>query len=199
MARTPRPRSPDAGYVRITPDSLTGGKTAKEAKARALNGPRERGFVKGHDTIDNMKHRFIEHVHIDKNDCVPARVSPVPPGKVPCADTHGFSLHGAARCGADQRGQLEPLCRYITRPALANERPSRNAKEQVVLRLESPTRDGTTRIVMHPQQFMQRLAALVQRPRRQHLRGFADDWHSWVGVRQGRQGRSVTPFRLAGG
>jgi len=45
------------------------------------------------------------------------------PRKVLCADAHGFSLHAAVRCGADQHKQLERLCRYITRPALANERP----------------------------------------------------------------------------
>jgi hypothetical protein len=87
------------------------------------------------------------------------------PRKVLCADAHGFSLHAAVRCGADQRKQLERLCRYITRPALADERLSRNAKWQVVLKLKSPYRDGTTHIVMHPQEFMQCLAALVPRPR----------------------------------
>lgn len=87
------------------------------------------------------------------------------PGKVLCADAHGFSLHAAVRCGADQRKPLERLCRYITRPTLADERLSRNAKGQVVLKLKSPYRDGTPHIVMHPQEFMQRLAALVPRPR----------------------------------
>lgn len=37
-----------------------------------------------------------------------------------CADIDGFSLHAAVRCGADDRQALEQLCRYITRPALAN-------------------------------------------------------------------------------
>jgi hypothetical protein len=44
------------------------------------------------------------------------------PGKALCADAHGFSLHAAVRCTADDRQALEQLCRYITRPALANER-----------------------------------------------------------------------------
>ncbi len=35
-----------------------------------------------------------------------------------CANAHGFSLHAAVRCGADQRQALEQLCRYITRPAM---------------------------------------------------------------------------------
>ena len=39
-----------------------------------------------------------------------------------CAAIDGFSLHAAVRCGADDRQALVQLCRYITRPALANER-----------------------------------------------------------------------------
>jgi Putative transposase len=37
-------------------------------------------------------------------------------------NVHGFSLHAAVRWRADQRKKLEQLCRYITRPAIANER-----------------------------------------------------------------------------
>ena len=36
------------------------------------------------------------------------------------ADVQGFSLHAAVRCAADERNRLEQLCRYISRPALAN-------------------------------------------------------------------------------
>src|SRR4029434_5759656 len=36
---------------------------------------------------------------------------------------------------------------------------------QVVLQLKSPYKDGTTHIVMEPLEFMERLAALVPRPR----------------------------------
>ena len=82
-----------------------------------------------------------------------------------CADAHGFSLHAAVRIDAHQRKELERLCRTITRPAIANERLSRNSKGQVVLQLKSPYRDGTTHIVMSAQEFMQRLAALVPHPR----------------------------------
>ena len=82
-----------------------------------------------------------------------------------CADIDGFSLHAAVRCGADNRQTLEQLCRYITRPALANKRVQTNAAGQVVLKLNTPWRDGTTHLVMSPLEFMQRLAALVPRPR----------------------------------
>ena len=67
-----------------------------------------------------------------------------------CADINGFSLHAAVRCGADDRQALEQLCRYITRPALANERVQTNAAGQVVLKLKTPWRDGTTHLVMSP-------------------------------------------------
>ncbi len=82
-----------------------------------------------------------------------------------CADIDGFSLHAAVRCGADDRKALEQLCRYITRPSLANERVQTNAAGQVVLKLKTPWSDGTTHLVMSPLEFMQRLAALVPRPR----------------------------------
>jgi hypothetical protein len=63
-----------------------------------------------------------------------------------CAKLHGFSLHAAVRWGADQRKELEHLCRYITRPAIAYERLKRNRPGQVVLQLKSAYKDGTTHI-----------------------------------------------------
>ena len=75
-----------------------------------------------------------------------------------CAKLHGFSLHAAVRWGADQRKELEHLCRYITRPAIANERLKRNGEGQVVLQLKSAWRDRTMHIVMSPLEFIQRLA-----------------------------------------
>ena len=65
-----------------------------------------------------------------------------------CADIDGFSLHAAVRCGADARQALEQLCRHITRPALANERVQTNAAGQVVLKLKTPWRNGTTHLVL---------------------------------------------------
>ena len=48
------------------------------------------------------------------------------------------------------------LCHYITRPALANERVQTNAAGQVMLKLKTSWRDGTTGLVMSPLEFMQR-------------------------------------------
>ena len=82
-----------------------------------------------------------------------------------CADIDGFSLHAAVRVQANDRKRLEQLCRYITRPALSDERVQVNAAGPVELEPKTPWRDGTTHLVMSPLEFMQRLAALVPRPR----------------------------------
>ena len=63
--------------------------------------------------------------------------------------TASVYMRGCASC-ADQRSELEQLCRYITRPAIANGRVGRNRTGAVVLRLKSPYRDGTTHVVMSP-------------------------------------------------
>ncbi len=77
----------------------------------------------------------------------------------------GLTLHAAVRVQAHDRKRLEQLCRYITRPALSDERVQLNAAGQVELKLKTPWRDGTTHLVMSPLEFMQQLAALVPRPR----------------------------------
>ena len=75
-----------------------------------------------------------------------------------CVDVDGFSLHAAVRCGADHRQGLEQLCRYITRPALANAgRVQTNAAGQVVRKMKTAWRDGTTRLLMSPQDLIERL------------------------------------------
>jgi len=68
------------------------------------------------------------------------------------------------RCGAGNRQALEQLCRYITHPALANERVQLNAAGQVMLKLKTPGRDGTTNLVTSPPEFMHCQVVLTPRP-----------------------------------
>jgi len=88
-----------------------------------------------------------------------------------------LSLHAAVRVEAHDRKRLEQLCRYITRPALSDERVQCNAAGQVELKLKTPWRDGTTHWVMSPMEFMRRLAALVPRPRLNLIR-FQGEWRA---------------------
>ena len=72
------------------------------------------------------------------------------------ASNNGFGPHAAAPCAADDWRALEPLCRYITRPALANEHVLTSAAGQVVLQREAAWRDDTTHLAAAPMQFMRR-------------------------------------------
>jgi hypothetical protein len=76
---------------------------------------------------------------------------------------------------AEQRQALEHLCRDIRRPAIANEPVSVNHAGQVVLKLKTVYPDGMSDLVMSLLQFMQRLAALVPRPRLHLIRFHAID------------------------
>jgi len=73
-----------------------------------------------------------------------------------CADIDGFSPHAAVRVEANDRKRLEQLCRYITRPALSDERVQLNDAGRVELKLKAPWRDGTTHLVILPRKFMHR-------------------------------------------
>jgi hypothetical protein len=55
--------------------------------------------------------------------------------------------------------------RYIARPAIATERLSVNSRGQVVYRLKKPYDDGTSHIIMEPLELLEKLAAIVPRPR----------------------------------
>ena len=92
-------------------------------------------------------------------------VQPEPFPSTSLARLPGFSLHAATVCAAAQRDKLEKLCRYIARPAIANERLSTNERGQLIYRFKPPFRDGSTHVVLEPLDFIARLAALVPRPR----------------------------------
>jgi hypothetical protein len=59
-----------------------------------------------------------------------------------CSDIDGFSLHAAVRVEAHERKRLEQLCRYITRPALSDERVQLNTAGHVVPSSRPPGATG---------------------------------------------------------
>jgi hypothetical protein len=81
------------------------------------------------------------------------------------ARIRGFDLHGAVAVRAGARDRLERLCRYALRPAVGQERLRISPDGQVVLDLRRRWADGTTQLVFDPVEFLERLAALVPRPR----------------------------------
>jgi hypothetical protein len=64
----------------------------------------------------------------------------------------GFSLHAGGACKAGQGKKRERLCRYITRPAIAERGAAFGlslAKDgNVIVELKSPYNDGTTHVIL---------------------------------------------------
>jgi len=76
-----------------------------------------------------------------------------------------FSLHAGVAGKSNQRKKLERLCRYVTRPAIAEQRLSLAGNGNVVVALKTPYDDGTSHVVLTPMEFMGRLATLVPKLR----------------------------------
>ena len=76
-----------------------------------------------------------------------------------------FSLHAGVATKANERDKLERICRYIARPAVAESRLSLSDSGDVIYRFKKAWDDGTTAIKLTQLEMMERLAALVPRPR----------------------------------
>ena len=81
------------------------------------------------------------------------------------AKNSGFSLHAGVATKSHERDRLERVCRYIARPAVSEERLSTDDHGNVIYRFKKPWDDGTTAMKLTPMEFMERLVALVPRPR----------------------------------
>jgi hypothetical protein len=88
----------------------------------------------------------------------------------PQANVDGFSVHAKQRVDGRDRKQLERLCRYITRPPLAQDRLERLDDGRVRYTLKQRWSDGTVAIVLQPLDLLSRLCALVPPPRFHLLR-----------------------------
>ena len=82
-----------------------------------------------------------------------------------CAATQGFSLHAEVYCAPWERDKLEKLCRYITRPAVAEDRLTLHPSGDIVLRLKTQYSDGTSHLLFSGLEFVEKLAALIPPPR----------------------------------
>jgi len=81
------------------------------------------------------------------------------------AKNSGFSLHAGVATKAHERDRLEKVCRYIARPAVSEERLSTNDQGDVICKFKKPWDDGTTAMKLTPMELIERLVALVPRPR----------------------------------
>ena len=81
------------------------------------------------------------------------------------AQIGGFSLHAGVFADSHQTDKLERLCRYISRPAISEQRLGLTDSSKVRYKLKTPYNDGTTHVFFCPLDFIGKLAVLVPPPR----------------------------------
>jgi hypothetical protein len=77
------------------------------------------------------------------------------------AHLSGFDLDANVDAPAADRARLEQLCRYLLRPAVAQEQLRLLDDGRVVLTLKTPWADGTRQLVFEPLEPLEKLAALM--------------------------------------
>jgi hypothetical protein len=102
-----------------------------------------------------------------------------------CSNVSGFSLHANVCIPAKARHQLENLCRYVARPAVATERLSIRPDGRVAYQLRHRWRNGATHVIFEPLDLIAKLAALVPPPRFNMVRyhgifGPASRWRAQI-------------------
>ena len=101
-----------------------------------------------------------------------ARAADAAAANKPAAEVRGVNVHAQQVVDGRDRPQLERLCRYITRPPLAQDSLELRADGRIELTLKSMWRDGTRAIVFEPHDLLTRLVAAVPPPRFHLLRYF---------------------------
>jgi len=81
------------------------------------------------------------------------------------AHLDGFDLHANVAVVAHDREHVEKLCRYLLRPPLAQDRLQLTDDGRVLMELRRPWSDGTTHLVFAGVELLEKLAAIIPRPR----------------------------------
>ena len=98
---------------------------------------------------------------------------PLAKGKL-CYSVNGFSLHCNTQINTHARDRLENLIQYVARGPLSNERIEITANGKVKLKLKSSWHDATTHLLFTPEEFLEKLAAIIPPPKNHLVR--------WSGV-----------------
>ncbi len=73
----------------------------------------------------------------------------------------GFDLHANVWLPPNDRARLKQLYRYLGRPPLARGRLRHRADGRVIVELKTAWRDGTSRLLFEPTEFLEELAAII--------------------------------------
>ncbi|MBE7481597.1 MAG: transposase [Polyangiaceae bacterium] len=102
----------------------------------------------------------------------PARPRAVDATDQPIAEVRGINIHAVQVVDGRDRRRVERLCKYITRPPVAQDRLERRADGKLELTFKKVWRDGTRALVFEPADLIPRLVAAVPPPRFHLLRYF---------------------------
>jgi hypothetical protein len=76
----------------------------------------------------------------------------------------GFDLHAGAPIRAEERDRLERMLRYMLRPPIAESRLRELPDGNILLTQKTKWSDGTTALVFHPLELLERLCAIIPKP-----------------------------------
>lgn len=102
----------------------------------------------------------------------PARPRAADATDQPIAEVRGINIHAVQVVDGRDRRRVERLCKYITRPPVAQDRLERRADGKLELSFKRAWRDGTRALVFEPADIIPRLVAAVPPPRFHLLRYF---------------------------
>src|SRR5208282_3589793 len=82
-----------------------------------------------------------------------------------CMSLGGFSIHANTAVERWAKDRLEKLCRYVARPPIAEMRLSESRDGGIIYRFKKEWSDGTQAVLFTPQEFIEKLVALIPPPR----------------------------------
>ena len=94
----------------------------------------------------------------------PERSSDSAASSEPVAEALGVNLYAKQQVDGCDRQQLERLCRYVMRPPLSQERLQWRPDGRLELTLKNVRKDGTSALVLEPEDLLVRLCACVPPP-----------------------------------
>jgi len=81
------------------------------------------------------------------------------------AHVFGFDLHADVAVPAGDRARLEHLCGYVLRPPIAQDALEYTTEGKILLHIRRPWRDGTRAIAFTPSELLEKLVAIIPKPR----------------------------------
>ena len=175
VPRLRRTRAPTSAQLTQLADTIARRVCRHLAKRGWLEGEADSAFLTdsagGDDGLDALQMRSITYRIATGRDVgrkvVTLQTLPGDPGSLEgeAGKVGGFSLHAGVAAEAHESKKLEKLCRYITRPAISEQRLSILPQGRVRYALKTPWRNGTTHVEFEPVDFIAKLAALVPPPR----------------------------------